>query len=256
MYEPRTYRQLVAGSDLTAFSVMIGETDLLIRADRRLVAAAEKAVRACRDSIERHARRCPGFLTALEPLRAPGGCPRIVAQMCAAGAAAGVGPMAAVAGATAEHVGRALLRRAEEMIVENGGDIFMRSRRDRIVSIYAGQSSFTHRIGLRVPAERTPIGICTSSGTVGHSKSLGTADAVVVAAQDTALADAAATAIANCVKSDDDVDAAIEWGRKVDGIAHIVVIKGGKLGVWGDLELVPMRPSERIEQWTQTRIGG
>ncbi|MFQ5810495.1 MAG: UPF0280 family protein [Armatimonadota bacterium] len=248
MYEPRTYRQLVAGSDLTAFAVMVEETDLLIRADRRLVAAAEKAVRACRDKIERHARRCADFLTALEPLPTPRQCPRIVAQMYDAGAATGVGPMAAVAGATAEHVGRALLRRAEEVIVENGGDIFMRSRRERIVSIYAGESPFTHRIGLRIPAERTPVGICTSSGTVGHSKSLGTADAVVVAAADTALADAAATAVANRVKSDDDVDRALEWGRTVDGVAHIVVIKGSKLGVWGDLEIVPVRPSERIEE--------
>jgi ApbE superfamily uncharacterized protein (UPF0280 family) len=247
MYEPRTYRQLVAGKDLATFPVMVEETDLLIRADRRLVAAGEKAVRACRNKIERHARSCPDFLTALEPMEIPDHCPGIVAQMYRAGMAAGVGPMAAVAGAVAEYVGRALLRRGEEVIVENGGDVFMRSLKERIVSIYAGESPFTNRIGLRVPAERTPIGICTSSGTVGHSKSFGNADAVVVAAEDTALADAAATAIANRVQSDDDVDAALNHGRAIEGIVHVVVIKGSKLGVWGDLEIVPMRPSTRIE---------
>ena len=156
--------------------------------------------------------------------------------------------MAAVAGAIAEHVGRALLRRADEVIVENGGDIFMRSRRERIVSIYAGASPFSHRIGLRVPGERTPIGICTSSGTVGHSKSFGTADAVVVAAPDTALADAAATAIANCVTSAEDVDAALARGRAIEGVTHIVVVKDSKLGVWGDLELVPIHASVSIAQ--------
>ncbi len=247
MYEPRTYRQLVAGKDLATFPVVVEETDLLIRADRRLVAAGEKAVRECRNEIERHARRCPDFLTALVPMEIPDQCPDIVAQMYRAGTAAGVGPMAAVAGAVAEYVGRALLARSEEVIVENGGDVFMRSLKERIVSIYAGESAFTNRIGLRVPAERTPIGICTSSGTVGHSKSFGHADAVVVAAQDTALADAVATAIANRVKSDDDIDAALEHGRSIEGIAHIVVIKGSKLGVWGDLEIVPTRPGERIE---------
>jgi len=248
MYEPRMYRQLVAGGDLTAFGVMLGETDLLIRADRPLSDLANEAVRACRDKIERHARRRPELLTALEPLPCPARCSRIVAQMYEAGARAGVGPMAAVAGAVAEYVGRALLRHAEEVIVENGGDIFMRSSKERIVSIYAGESPFTHRIGLRVPAERTPMGICTSSGTVGHSKSFGTADAVVVAAEDAALADAAATAIANQVKSDEDVDTALEYGRTVEGVTHVVVIKGSKLGVWGDLELVPTHPTEGVKQ--------
>jgi len=227
---------------------MVGETDLLIRADRPLADQAREAVRACRSEIQRHARRRPEFLTALEPLGRPARCDGIVARMYDAAAATGVGPMAAVAGAVAEHVGRALLRRADEVIVENGGDVFMRSRRERLVSIYAGESRFTHHIGLRVPAERTPIGVCTSSGTVGHSRSFGTADAVVVAAEDTALADAAATAIANRVESEDEVDEALEHGRTVEGILHIVVIRGSKLGVWGDLEIVPMRPKQGIEQ--------
>jgi hypothetical protein len=222
---------------------MIGETNLLIRADRLLAGVATRAVRACRERIERHARRRPQFLTALEPLPPPSRCPHIVAQMYAAAEAAAVGPMAAVAGAIAEHVGRVLLRHADEVIVENGGDIFMRSRKERIVSVYAGTSPFTHRIGLRVRPERTPIGICTSSGTVGHSKSFGTADAVVVAAPDAALADAAATAIANRVRCADDVDAALAHGRSVEGVTHIVVIKDSTLGIWGDLEVVPLRPS-------------
>ncbi len=119
--------------------------------------------------------------------------------MAAAAQTAGVGPMAAVAGAIAECVGRELLEFSPEVIVENGGDIFLKVSHRRTVGIFAGDSPLTGRIGIQIEARDTPLGVCTSSGTVGHSLSFGRADAVVVLAPAAALADAAATAIGNRV---------------------------------------------------------
>jgi ApbE superfamily uncharacterized protein (UPF0280 family) len=146
--------------------------------------------------------------------------------------------MAAVAGAIAEAVGKDLLAHTPEVIVENGGDIFMKILRPRLVGVFAGESPFTGKIALEINPEETPLGVCTSSGTVGHSLSLGAADAVIVLSRSTALADAAATAIGNRVGDADDIDVAIEQAQAIDGLAGVVVIKGDKMGMWGSVKLV------------------
>jgi hypothetical protein len=145
--------------------------------------------------------------------------------------------MAAVAGAVAEFVGRELLEFSPEIIVENGGDIFLKINRKRIVGIYAGDSPLTGKLGLEINPQDTPLGVCTSSGTVGHSLSFGKADAVVVMAGSATLADAAATAICNKVKKPDDINGAIEIGRNIAGLKGIVIIIGSSIGVWGDVKL-------------------
>jgi ApbE superfamily uncharacterized protein (UPF0280 family) len=157
--------------------------------------------------------------------------------MAEAGQKAGVGPMAAVAGAIAESVGRELLTFTPEIIVENGGDIYLKVLRKRTVGIFAGDSPLTGKIGLEIEPGDTPLGICTSSGTVGHSLSYGKSDAVVVLSASTALADAAATAIGNRIQKPDDIDTAIEFGRSIDGLKGIVIIVGKSVGVWGDVKL-------------------
>ncbi|MCX8126916.1 MAG: UPF0280 family protein, partial [Dehalococcoidia bacterium] len=150
----------------------------------------------------------------------------------------GVGPMAAVAGAIAEEVGKDLLEFSPEVIVENGGDIFMKVTKDRLGGIYAGDSPFSGRIAVRVRAADTPLGIATSSGTVGHSLSFGKADAAMVLADSACLADAAATALGNLVVSSADIVPAIEWARRIPGLRGVLVIKGGDMGMWGRVQLV------------------
>ena len=66
-----------------------------------------------------------------------------------------------------------------EIIIENGGDIYLRSFKDKIIGIYAGSSPLTGRFGLEIAGADTPLGICTSSGTVGHSLSHGKVDAAI-----------------------------------------------------------------------------
>ncbi len=145
--------------------------------------------------------------------------------------------MASVAGAMAEFVGSDLLPFSPEIIVENGGDIYLKSLKERVVGIYAGKSPLTGRIGLVVRAEDTPLGICTSSGTVGHSLSYGRADAVVVLAKSATLADAAATAIGNLIVQSDDIPKGIEFARGINGLSGVLIIKDDNLGLWGGVKL-------------------
>jgi len=141
-------------------------------------------------------------------------------------------------GAIAEFVGRELLEFSPEIIVENGGDIFVKSLRQRTIGIYAGGSPLTGRLGLQIEPEDTPLGICTSSGTVGHSLSFGRADAAIVLADSATLADAAATAIGNRVSEPADIEKAIEFARGIGQLRGVVIIKGENLGVWGEVKLV------------------
>jgi ApbE superfamily uncharacterized protein (UPF0280 family) len=160
--------------------------------------------------------------------------------MVKAGENAGVGPMAAIAGAIAEQVGFGLLELTDQVIVENGGDVFIKTNSSVTVEIFTGNSPLSSRIGIRMKSRPGPCAVCTSSGTIGHSLSLGKADAVCVVADSCPFADAAATSIANRVDSAADIETAIEAGKSIEKIRGIVVIVGQKMGLWGDLEVVPL----------------
>ncbi len=236
-YQPRVYRHWIEGKDLVAFNVAEQETDLYIRAVSNLQRKAQRMVSKYRRQLEKYIEKNPEFQTSLEPVKVPESAPAIVREMAAAGTKARVGPMAAVAGAIAEQVGRELLAFSPEIIVENGGDIFLKILKKRVVGIYAGESPLTGKIGLEINPQDTPLGICTSSGTVGHSLSYGKADAVVVVATSAALADAAATAIGNKIKQPEDIDKALEFAREIGGLKGAVIIIGDKVGAWGKIKL-------------------
>ncbi len=236
-YQPRTYRHWIEGKDLISFNVTVKETDLYIRATANLQRKANRLVLKYRKQLEQYIEKEPEFRTSLKPLPIPTNAPRIVLDMIEASRKANVGPMAAIAGAIAEYVGRELLEFSREIIVENGGDIFLKITRKKVVGIYAGDSPLTGKLGLEINPEDTPLGVCTSSGTVGHSLSFGKADAVVVTAGSATLADAAATAICNKVNKLDDINGTIESGRNIAGLKGIVIIMGSNIGVWGDVKL-------------------
>jgi len=237
VYQPRTYRHWIDGKDLASFQVTVKETDLYIRATTNLHKKAEKAVVKYRRQLEKYIEQNPAFQESLEPLPITKDAPRIVVMMMEAGEKAGVGPMAAVAGAIAECVGGEILEYSPEIIVENGGDIYIKSLKKRVVGIFAGESPLSGKLGLEIDPKDTPLGICTSSGTVGHSLSYGKADAVVAVAASAALADAVATAIGNRVENTDDIAKAIEFGERISDLKGLVIIKDDAVGVWGDLKL-------------------
>ncbi len=237
MYQPRAYRDRVNGDDLVSYTVKIKETDLLIRTCSDLSAVAWEIVVRHREALEKYISQNPFFAASFDPVEISPDAPAIVKMMAASARISGVGPMAAVAGAFSELVGEELARFSSEVIVENGGDNYLRSSQERIVSIYAGDSPLSGRVGLRIPPEKMPLGVCTSSATVGPSISLGKADAAVIAAPSTALADAAATAVGNSVISENDIPQALELARNIAGVIGVVIIKGDKIGVWGSLEI-------------------
>ena len=237
MYEPRTYRHWIKGGDLISFNVVVKETDLYIRASTNLKSKARKLVLKYRDSLERYIERHPAFLTSLEPLPVDDNAPHIVKAMSEAASKAEVGPMASVAGAIAEFVGTELLAFTPEIIVENGGDIYLKSPSKKIIGIYAGESPLSGKIGLEIDGADTPLGICTSSGTVGHSLSYGRADAVIVLSESATLADAAATATANLIKQPGDIPDGIELAKSIEGVSGVIIIQGDKTGLWGKVKI-------------------
>jgi ApbE superfamily uncharacterized protein (UPF0280 family) len=239
VYEPRTYRHWVKDKSLVGFNVVVKETDLYIRASSDLKRKAQRLVLKYREQMESYIEHHPAFLTSLEPLTVTD-APRIVTDMAEAASKVGVGPMAAVAGAIAEFVGKELLESSPEVIVENGGDIFLKSASDRLIGIYAGKSPLTGRVGLEVKGKDTPLGICTSSGTVGHSLSFGKADAVIALSKSTALADAAATAIGNIIKNADDIPRGIERAIGIKRLSGVIIIKDDRIGFWGKVEIRPI----------------
>ncbi len=232
VYEPRTYRGRVAAAGLTSFRIVVGETDLAIQAETDLTQVALSATRRARRAIEDEIAARPRFFSSLVPLESRSGAPRLVLSMYESAQRAGTGPMAAVAGAVSQFVGTELLKHSPQVIVENGGDLFVATTHKRKVAVYAGRSPLSDKIALSLPAG-SRLGVCTSSGTVGHSYSTGKADAAVVIARDAAFADAMATALGNRVKSAEDIGAAVEWAGEVEGVLGVMVVLGAAMGVWG-----------------------
>jgi len=237
----RTYRQRVCGLSLHSFQVVCQETDLMIQADRLLEHEAREQVLVCRGQIEGYIQRYPDFAVTLAPWQEQAFAPEIVREMIAAGRAAGVGPMAAVAGAVAEAVGRVLLDYSHQVVVENGGDVFIKTEGPVVAGLFAGNSPLSMKMGIKVSDTRDGIGLCTSSGTVGHSLSTGSADAVCVVSRSCALADAAATAIGNRIRLPGEIKTAIAFGKHIAGVLGVVVVAGREMGAWGQVELVPLK---------------
>lgn len=257
MYERRFYRDLIRLADLVTFEVAIKETDLFISVytdshglqhglarispngvNRELREEASNAILKYRNQIEDYIRENPLFRSSLKPLPVDRNAPEIIRIMQEASLKAGVGPFASVAGAMAEFVGKNLLKYSREVVVENGGDIFLKTSRKRRIGIFAGKSKFSNRLALEISPDETPLGVCTSSGTVGHSLSFGKADAVVAVSESTPLADASATAIGNLIKQKEDIPRGIERAKGIEGLKGVVIIKDDKLGVWGDLKII------------------
>ena len=238
MNSRRIYRDWVGGGDLVSFTTTVGTTDLFIRARRDLSREAHSSAVDHRSAIESYCATHPLFATTLEPLDVDGLAPPIVRDMAAAARIAGVGPLAAVAGAIAEAVGMDLLAHSDEVIVENGGDVFIATGRRMVVGLYAGDSILTGRIGLAIEPAQTPLGVCTSSSTFGHSLSFGRADACTVLARSAALADAMATALCNQIRSADDLARVLSLSGFPAELLGVLAIVDGRVGIYGAVNLV------------------
>jgi uncharacterized protein len=233
----RTYRRLTFSRNYSHFTAKISETDLYILADSDLSDLAFQSAQRCRLQIEEYIRIHPEFRTSLVPVSGDALAPEIVKDMLEASCRAGVGPMASVAGAIAEHVGQDILKASANVIVENGGDIYLNVTDQVLIGIFAGDSPLSGKIALSIQAKETPLGICTSSGTVGHSLSFGIADAVCIKSKSTALADAAATSVGNLIKNKGDIRKGLERAMSIPGVLGVLIITGDTLAVQGNMEI-------------------
>ena len=239
-WEPRTYRDRVDAAGLVGFQVVQAETDLHVSATRDLSTEASALVCGARAAIEDYIAAHPLFAESFVPVEVEPHAPPIVRAMAAAGAAAGVGPMAAVAGAVAEHVAHGLAAVSRDVIVENGGDLYLVGEAPRTVMLVAGDSPLSGTVGIALRSEDLPVAVCTSSGRVGHSVSLGSAHAATVVATDGALADAVATAAGNRVHGAGDIESALAFACAVEGVRGAVVIVGDRIGAQGAVRLAPI----------------
>jgi len=238
IHEERTYRSLINKDNLVSYNVKIAESDLFISSDTNLADEALKSLIKHRNFLESYIKNHPTFRTSLLPLPEDDLAPPIIRDMLSKSKICGVGPMASVAGAVSEFVGYDLLDQTENLIIENGGDIFLKTKNKLTVSIYAGESALSYKVNIIVKPEDSPLGICTSSATVGPSLSFGKADAVCVISKSATLADAAASAIGNKVKSKKDIKTALDYGIKIPGVKGIIIICGNDMGAIGEVELI------------------
>jgi uncharacterized protein len=237
-YLNRFYREHMQADGLVSFPVVIEESDLFLWAECDLADKARESLSRHRGELEGFIARQPLFATSYRPYNVPEDAPEVVTLMAGAARLAGVGPMAAVAGALAELVGKDLLPLSGEIIVENGGDIYIHSKRERRVGVFAAESPLSGKLALLVPP--TPpggVGVCTSSATVGPSYSAGRADSALVVAQSAALADAAATALGNRVKDPSHIEEALSGMTDIEGVIGCLVIIGEHMGAKGDMKL-------------------
>ncbi|MBN3033218.1 MAG: UPF0280 family protein [Candidatus Saganbacteria bacterium] len=239
-YEERAYRNYVRADNLVKFEVIEKETDLLILAESNLCDKAMAAVLKYRQQLEAYIATDRKFRDTLSVHRVQYHAPPIAREMADAARRVRVGPMAAVAGALAQFVGRELRQFSDELIVENGGDIYLKINQPRKVGIFAGPSPFSEKIALELEPRPRPFSVCTSSGTVGPSFSFGKADAVVVIAENALLADAAATAVGNAVTEAADIEKGLKLAKKIRGLDGVLIIKGDQLGALGKIRIVPL----------------
>ena len=240
-------------SRITKERINIGETDLVLKTDLR-EHELPKFIFKQRFELKSYIRRNPDFLTSYEPvlvsaLNEGSGQissgksrsdvpPLIVSLMAQAGRRAEVGPMAAVAGTISQlSMDYMVENGANYVIVDNGGDVAIKTDLDVIVGLYAGESPLSGELGFKIKFGKTPMGICTSSGTVGHSISFGRSDSVTVFADEASIADALATSIGNAALGEKDQNAvqrslerADDFRKSMRGVMVVVGESAGTVG--------------------------
>jgi uncharacterized protein len=232
------YRNNVKTREKYLWKVVYKYSDLLISSNKNIIKLVEEPLK----EIYRHLHKCfkedPAFLKSLSPVVLKPGYPEIIKKMCMLSADFNVGPMAAVAGTINEFLAEKLNKYCGSLIIENGGDLYLRLKKDLVLGIYVKNNFFKDSISLRIKAENMPCGVCSSSGTFGHSLSLGKCDLAMVLSKSAIAADAAATAVANSITCKDDILTSIEHFKNHRDIEGLLLIKDDKIGLWGSIELI------------------
>lgn len=241
--EPRTYRNHFRKENLVYFSVKVKEADVLIGLTSSsfysdLPMEMFLVLSNLIFQLETYISRNPEFQTSLVPLKSDAKACPIVKDMLAASEIASTGPMAAVAGAVNLHLAKALVKNAkpEEWLIENGGDVYYKFNHEANFAIYAGNSPLSGQIGIKIPRSNFPVGVCTSSGTVGHSFSFGKADAACVVCRDVCLADAFATQLGNRISKPEDLEINVTAFATNPLVTGTLAVLGDRCAMAGDIQ--------------------
>ncbi|MDW8056541.1 MAG: UPF0280 family protein [Elusimicrobiota bacterium] len=246
-----TYRTYVNETkDVISYEIFYKETALLVRAPRNFSTKILRTLISLRKPLEKYIEKHKEFLTSLKPISPHKDAPQIVRVMCEVAQKTNTGPMSAVAGTIAELLGYEMLKWLKKqrlrkfLIIENGGDIFAYVDEPITVGIYAGENSpFTGKVSIKINLLNQPLGICTSSGTVGHSLSFGKADACVIISNSASFSDALATATCNLVKTENDVKTAVEFAKNFDETLFVCIIKNRLISFWSKTEQIEFHSS-------------
>jgi ApbE superfamily uncharacterized protein (UPF0280 family) len=237
IYNQKHYRLGKAKNRWDSKEIKFETSDLYIKAQNINEIEIKEHIISLREEIRNEEKNNANFITSLQPLQINNNATDLVLSMYRAAEIAGTGPMAAVAGAVAEFCGEKVLENNDEVIVENGGDIWCSLKKDAIVGVYPGGFYFKDPIGLNIEAKNTPCGICTSSGVIGKSLSFGKADAAVVIGKNASLADAVATEACNIVQDENKIEEALNYAMNCNGITGILIIYKELLAAKGSIEL-------------------
>ncbi len=243
-FETRNYRLKFNLNRFAGWLLKHRETDIWIGVDKdsyqkEMEDVALTEVLELRQKLDGWITREPQFIKNLKPFKPAAEAPLEAKKMAKAAARAGMGPMASVAGLFSRQVGKSLIQNfsVKELVIENGGDIFALVEQKLLLTVFAGSSPLSEKIGIVIPSGSEEVGICTSSGTIGPSLSFGKADAVAVVCKNVLLADALATAIGNEVKHPDNIEKALEFAEKFPEILSVIIICNDKVGIRGTYEI-------------------
>ncbi|WP_458403724.1 UPF0280 family protein [Methanobrevibacter sp.] len=223
------------------------ETHIRLRTDLRNH-ELNRYILKIRNDLKSYILKNPDFKISLEPLKINDeNQEMIVKKMLESSQTADIGPMACVAGTISEMSLDYLIENDSRLsIVENGGDIALINDKKIICGIYSNNEILGNRIGFEIKARSKPLGICTSSGRIGHSISFGQADSVTVIAKSASLADGLATRIANSANgetSEDKVSNALETAENFrEFFRGVLIISDENVGTAGKLPKIVETP--------------
>lgn len=232
----RFYRQAVE-NDLYTFEITIKESNLLIKTCKDLKTIAFDALYKIRKDLENYILKSKEFLISLSPIKQDKNAPDIIKKMIKTSSAVNVGPMACVAGAVSQEVGKILLRYCSECIVENGGDIFLKVDRDTSLGLYVGKDHPLNNLNIILKRSNKPYGICTSSAKVGPSLSFGSSDTSLIISHDAYFSDCLASACGNIIKNEQDLKKAVDLAKGFEETVGCCFICNEKVAFWGDIEI-------------------
>ncbi len=193
-----------------------------------------------RSDLKSYIRKNRDFLLSLEPITIKEeNLPPIVQRMHESSTLVDVGPMACVAGTISELSLNYLIEKGTNYsIIENGGDIALINDETVLCGIFSNNKILGNSIAFEIEPQKS-LGICTSSGKIGHSISFGQADSVTVISKSPSLCDGLATRIANDVcgdTSEDKIENALETCENYrEFIKGALIISDEHVGTIGKL---------------------